>query len=320
VATAQITLQITGNQQLVQFAESDFNLQIDSDNDGVFNAIERESRTDPLSADSGQTPAAGPSCTALDLAAGMVTAGSVVTQSVSGAVDCGDDNFELEASAFGFMSNSADNTIQWNVPSTAVAGDQLSFSVDVVNPANPGDIFASFEVNATVIPVSTCDALPTISEFTSIRDLHVQGTDVFNQTQLRIDSNDRRALLGFSIPAGSVLTGNATLTITVGNDEGSGTVNVSQLESFQWSEAADTLQLPESDIALGALTTDWLIGQQNQFALTGLTSDGQSDPQNSIELTLLLTQVSGSDTAFLARESGTPAILSVEFAGNCDNQ
>ncbi len=328
VAQAQKTVPIASPQQVVQFSQSDFNLQIDTDLDNVLNYIEREQASNPLIADSDPNVDPDPdtdpdepgnggttvSCTVSDVPAQVIAAGTQATQSIAGFVDCAGGSYELFSGEYQFNWNSSDNTIQWVPPASATPGSQLSFTVDVRNPANSLELYASFQVNTTIAsPDSGCTATTSISDFAAIRDLHVQDDEVFNDLQLRVDSDDRRSLLAFSVPSGLALTGNATLTITVGNDEGDGTINVSQPDAFLWSETDSELEVPQTGSITGSITGSWLSGQQYQFSLSGLKQE------NTGELALMLSQASGNDVAFLARESGTPAVLSVEVTNDCSS-
>lgn len=316
VAEAQKTVQITSGQQVVQFAPSDFNLQIDTDADGVLNYIEREQATNPLAAGSGETGGGSDmvSCIVSDVPAQVVSAGSQVTQSMTDFINCGDAAYELAASDYQFSWNSGDNTIQWVLPATADAGSQLTYTVDVRNPADSSEVYTSLLVNTIIDTDSGCTAQLSTTEIAVSRDLFLQDDEVFDTVQLRVDGDDRVSLLGFSIPSSLTMTGNATLAITVGADEGSGTVNVAQLDYFPWSETDEELQLPQMSGTAGELTGSWQSGQRYEFNLSGLKKEDNG------ELTLLLFQSSGNDVAFRASEAGDSAVLSVESIGSCDTQ
>ena len=310
LASAQKTVPVSSDGQVVQFSESDFTLQFDTDGDNVLNYVERAQGSNPLVADS-EPPDAGVTCNVSDITAQGVEAGATVTQSINAFVNCNGAAFELAATDFQFSWNSADNTIQWTVPATAAPDSQLSFTVDVRNPANASEVYASFPVNTTVAPATdSCDAAPSTLSFAVDKDLHVQNSKVFNEVQLRVDAVNRQTLLGFSVPANTALTGNGTLTLTMGNDEGDGTITVSQPDSFPWLESDDEVQVPQS-ASIGSLSNDWITGQQYQFDLSGLRQDASG------VITLVLTQTAGNDVAFLARENGNGAVLSVEVAADC---
>lgn len=161
----------------------------------------------------------------------------------------------------------------------------------------------------------TCDATTSIAEFAVSKDVHVQNSVVVNDVLLRVNSNNRVALLAFPVTTGTAVTGNATLAITIGDDEGNGTVNVSQIENFQWAETDSELLVPQTGAVLGSLTGDWLSGQQYLFNLANI------NPGANGELTLMLSQVDGNDFALLARESGTSAMLAIELNDeDCNEQ
>ena len=313
VAQAQMTVAITTNQQFVEFTESDFNLQIDTDADGVPNYIEREQATNPLVANTiPDNSGASVTCSVDEVPVQVISAGALASQPMGDLIDCGGAAFELAASGFQFSWNSADNIIQWVPPATAASGSQLSFTVDVRNPADTQEVYTSFQVVTMLAPSnSECNVTTSTSEFALIRDLHIQGTEVFNNGQLRVDSNDRRTLLAFALPSDATLTGNATLIVTVANDQGGGTIEVAQLDFFQWAETDEELLVPQTAVTLGSRTGSWLSGQQYQFNLGGLRQD------NSGEVNLILTQVNGNDVAFLARESNTSSVLQVEITNDC---
>ena len=316
VAQAQMTVAIATNQQLVEFTENDFNLQIDADADGVPNYIERERATNPLVANtipdnSGESV----TCSVDEVPVQAIPAGALASQPMGDLIDCGGAAFELVATDFQFSWNSADNIIQWVPPATAATGSSLSFTVDVRNPADAQEVYTSFPVITTIAPSnSECNVTTSTSDFAVIRDLHIQGTEVFNNGQLRVDSNDRRTLLAFSLPSDATLTGDAALIVTVANDQGDGTIEVGQLDFFQWSEADDELLVPQTAVTVGSLTASWLTGQQYQFNLSGLRQD------NTGEVNLILTQIDGNDVAFLARESNTSSVLQVEITNDCESQ
>ena len=316
VAEAQMTVAITTNQQLVEFTETDFNLQIDTDADGVPNYIERQQATNPLVANtvpgnSGESV----TCSVDEVPVQVISAGALASQPMGDLIDCGGAAFELAATDFQFSWNSADNIIQWVPPATAASGSQLSFMVDVRNPADTQQVYTSFQVNTTIAPSnSECNVTTSTSELAVIRDLHIQGAEVFNTVELRVDNNNRRTLLAFSLPSDATLTGNAILTLTVANDQGDGTIEVAQLDFFQWSESDDELLVPQTAVTIGSLTASWLTGQQYQFNLSGLRQE------NTGEVNLILTQINGNDVAFLARESGTASVLQVEVTNDCDSQ
>ena len=316
VAEAQMTVAITTNQQLVEFTETDFNLQIDTDADGVPNYIERQQATNPLVANtvpgnSGESV----TCSVDEVPVQVISAGALASQAMGDLIDCGGAAFELAATDFQFSWNSADNIIQWVPPATAASGSQLSFMVDVRNPADTQQVYTSFQVNTTIAPSnSECNVTTSTSELAVIRDLHIQGAEVFNTVELRVDNNNRRTLLAFSLPSDATLTGNAILTLTVANDQGDGTIEVAQLDFFQWSESDDEILVPQTAVTIGSLTASWLTGQQYQFNLSGLRQE------NTGEVNLILTQINGNDVAFLARESGTASVLQVEVTNDCDSQ
>lgn len=245
----------------------------------------------------------------------MISAGALASQAMGDLIDCGGAAFELAATDFQFSWNSADNIIQWVPPATAASGSQLSFMVDVRNPVDTQQVYTSFQVNTTIAPSnSECNVTTSTSELAVIRDLHIQGAEVFNTVELRVDNNNRRTLLAFSLPSDATLTGNAILTLTVANDQGDGTIEVAQLDFFQWSESDDELLVPQTAVTIGSLTASWLTGQQYQFNLSGLRQE------NTGEVNLILTQINGNDVAFLARESGTASVLQVEVTNDCDSQ
>ena len=201
VAEAQMTVAITTNQQLVEFTETDFNLQIDTDADGVPNYIERQQATNPLVANtvpgnSGESV----TCSVDEVPVQVISAGALASQPMGDLIDCGGAAFELAATDFQFSWNSADNIIQWVPPATAASGSQLSFMVDVRNPVDTQQVYTSFQVNTTIAPSnSECNVTTSTSELAVIRDLHIQGAEVFNTVELRVDNNNRRTLLALSL-------------------------------------------------------------------------------------------------------------------------
>ncbi|OED43059.1 hypothetical protein AB833_04545 [Chromatiales bacterium (ex Bugula neritina AB1)] len=306
LATAQTTVQISGNGQSVVFTESDFQLDIDTDNDGVANYIERQQGTNPLAANVVVDPV---SCSISAVPAVTATAGQRVSiDNISGFVDCGSAPFVLASSEFDFEWNQATDQIQWTVPANTAAGATLSFAIAVRNPADDNEEYATVAIN-TLVQATECTVTTEQFVFTPTRDVFRSNNNVVAAGPLRVELGQRQALIGFniSLPEGELV--GAALTLTVASDGGNGTISVFHDNTLVWSESDDSIDLPVLSSAAGALTQTWVPNQSSVIPLTNLFL-------SSGEFTLLLLQTTGNnDISFNSINNSDGPELTLSYSG-----
>ncbi len=305
LASLQQSVQLTSAGQVINLSESDFNLQIDTDGDGVANYLERQQGSDPFNAS-----IAAVSCNVTTPPQSSGLAGSQQTlNNISANVSCNNAPFELASSQSGFSWNSAADSITWLIPSAATAGTVVELPVQVRNPANPAEVYATLQVRAEVL-AAECTPTTTELSFTSTRDAFRNDQRVAGLGPLRLRSNDRDVLIGFNVGAQSGQLVSAILRLTVTDDAGNGNVTVYQDDSLIWSESDDLIPLPLLTSSVGALNTQW---DENVTYSIGLTSLFLSGDDVSLILQL---ESGGNDVAFSSRESNNPPELVLGFS-NC---
>ncbi len=310
LVTAQKSVIVDNSaQQAVSFIESDFVFNLDNDNDGSLNFQEREAGTDPFNPPV-VIPPSPVVCNVSPLPVVTGNPGQFVTLSnISSFIDCGDDSYVLNGSSFSFTwSDDADN-IGWLIPQDSEGGTSFSFEVEVANPEVATDVYSTFVVNSGVEEETSCtDSTRTVA-FTAAEDIFLQNNRIFNNDELRVNAVNRRALIGFDVPAQEGELTAAALVLTVGDDDGNGTVSVFQDDDYQWSETSTNLVFPTLTTLVGSRDGIWQIGSTVSVGLDALFVSGP-------RVNLFLQQESGgNDVAFTSRETGSPAVLELQYAG-----
>ncbi len=132
----------------------------------------------------------------------------------------------------------------------------------------------------------------------TVADAFLQGGAVNNGQIVRVENNNRVAYLKFDL---SNVSGNITkaqLKVLVNSDPGNGNVIVSKGSSNNWTEGnLSNANKPNPTATLGGLNTNYNVGQSYTWNLDASQISGGG------LLTLIMTQTSGNDFAFAARES-----------------
>lgn len=302
VASVQQPLQLASSGQVFNLSEADFDLQIDTDSDGVENYLERQQGSDPFN-----PPSVSVSCDVTVPALSNVSAGAQLTvDNVAALVDCGTASFELVSSQFGFNWNSQADTVSWQIPATATAGSTLDLPVDVRNPADPNEVYAVLQFR-TQVEAAECEVTTSEETFLPSKDVFRNDQRVAGLGPLRLRFDNRQVLIGFDVGTQTGELTSAALRLTVNDDDGEGNVSVFQNDSFVWAESDDLILLPPLNAPIGSLDTVWDEGKTFTIPLTSLFVSG-----NDVSLILLLD--SGSDdVAFDSRELDDPPELVLGF-------
>lgn len=302
LATARKTVSINNASASVTFTESDFLFNIDNDDDGTANYLERQQGTDPFNA----PEVISVSCTAETLPVTTGEPGDTVTiENISSFINCGSDPYALDAAASGFNWSEAANNIAWAIPVDSDSGTTFSYVLNITDPAL-SEIYTTAQVQ-TQVETAACTEVTEQFQYEASRDIYFQGGAIFNNNQLRVNTSARRSLIGFSVPAQTGELTGAALVLSVGNDSGNGNVGVYQDDSYQWSETDDDLELPDILNLIGSRDGIWQSAMSYTIGLTALFVDGE-------EISFFLRQDSGgNDVSFTSRETATPPVLVLEF-------
>lgn len=305
IATAEKTVQIGSDGQSVLFADAEYQLDIDTDNDGIANYLERQQGTNPFAGP--DTPAV--SCTVSDVPGQALLAGQVGTiDNISGFIDCGDNAYVLAAAEYNFNWSAAGDQIQWTVPASAATGSAITLSVAVQNPADSGDVYATLPV-VTQVQLPECPITTQEFSYLPTKDVYRTDTRVRNDALLRVETGVRQALIGYVVDDIDAELVAAQLDVTVAADGGNGTVTVYQDTSLVWSETDNTIALPPLGAAAGELNNLWSPNQSYTIPLTNLSDVSQ-------EFTLLLLQTTGTnDVSFVSNVVSTGPELKLTYSG-----
>lgn len=309
LGTAQKTVSINNAPQTVSFTDGDFLLSQDNDSDGTANYLERQAGTDPFNPPVVVPPTDPVSCTvsALPVTTGLPGA-QVTLENVSSYIDCGGASYSINASGFSFTWSQVADNLGWFIPADSVGGGSFDYQIEVANPSISTDIYATAVVS-TEVEETQCTETTRQVQFETSADLFLQNNRIFNNEELRVNAANRRALIGFDVPAQEGQLTAAALVVTVGEDSGDGVIGVYQDDSFQWSESDFSLEFPVLTNLVGSRDGEW---ETDATYTIGLTSLFISGPQ----VNLFLQQGSGgNDVAFTSRETAFPSVLVLEYTG-----
>jgi len=303
LSVAEKSIRIVGNGQNVQIDNAEFNLQIDSDSDGIANYLEREQGTDPFA-----EPPVAVVCSVNALPVVTAVAGETATlDEVSTYVNCNGAPYVLNAAQLNFSWNVGADTISWTVPDGTAADTTIVFDLLVVNPNDGSEVYNSADVSTAVKPDVCSFSNQTVVK-NPLKDVYVEDGDVFNRPTLRVQADERVSLLGFELDDIDGDLVSAVLTLQVGADGGDGQVAVYQDASLQWSESDSSIAVPAFEPPIGGLSTLWQVDSDYNIGLFAL--DPSAGTTN-----LLLVQESGNDVAFTSRETDTPPVLTLIYNG-----
>ncbi len=314
LATAQMTVTVGSVAQTISFADSDFQLDIDTDNDGVANNLERVAGTDPFNPPLVLLP--NPvSCTIdpIPTASGL-PGDSVTVENISSFIDCGADSFAINGSDISFSWNQVADSISWVIPADSIGGGIFELQIDVVNPVLLTEVYQSATVLADVeVEVVQCTQTTRLVQIPASSDVFLQNNRVFNNDELRVNSINRTTLISFDVEQQESAPTAAGLVVTVAEDDGRGLVDVYQDDVFEWSESDTSISLPDLTRLVGGRDGVWEIDVPYTIALTALFVNGPV-------VNLFLQQGDGgNDVSFTSRETGVPPVLVLEYTGCFDD-
>lgn len=152
-----------------------------------------------------------------------------------------------------------------------------------------------------------CD--PITSEATPSSDAYLQGTTLFNTTDLRVEDGNRVSYLKFTVPSVTQKITDIKLELTVSTDGGNGTIEIYKGSSNDWNETnLSNNNNPVEDDLLGSLNTTFNTRQTYEWTLTAIT------PGEIVSL--IVKQTGGNDVSFSSKEGNTAPKLILEL-DNC---
>lgn len=131
-------------------------------------------------------------------------------------------------------------------------------------------------------------------------DAYVQNSRIQDNSRLQVDSDRRVALIRFQFDGSVGEINEASLHLTVGNDEGDGMLTVSAVAAFDWDDQGSSLTLPAASLA-GSADNEWEQNNEYSFVLNPalITND----------VTLIIQQSDGNDVAFQSGNTSAPPAL-----------
>lgn len=176
-------------------------------------------------------------------------------------------------------------------------------------------------INDVYLPNCSCAGISGETqelELAAIDDAYLQSGTRVNNTELRIELDNRVSYLKFEIPAFTGTLTAATLQLAIGSDEGSGTIIASLGSDNVWTEG----NLATSNAPTEATLLDELI---NTTYSTGQTYEWNLDISvlQTGTVTIIMRQTSGNDVSIKSDENADAAdrpalVLTIDTGdGNC---
>lgn len=212
-------------------------------------------------------------------------------------------------------SNATNQSVTWSSSNTSVAtvdangvvtGNAVGTAIITATTADGG---FTDTANITVSGGSTVD-------LSAIHDAYLQGTGgtLFNNADLRVESGNRTSYLMFDLGGVSGNITEATLELSVGNDNGSGTINIHLGNSNNWTEGTlSNSNKPTAGALLGSLNATYAIGQSYTWTLDA------SQLSSGTLLSLIVSASGGNDVSFASDEHANASlhpVLSISTSGD----
>lgn len=139
-------------------------------------------------------------------------------------------------------------------------------------------------------------------ELSPIHDAYIQGSAGLNNDLIRVEAGNRTGYLMFDLSGVNGTVKGATLEMTVSSDPGSGTIEVDQGDSNNWTESnLSNANKPNSGANLGNVAGTHTLGETLSWSLDASQISGGDN------LSLVIRHVSGNDVAFASSENVAPA-------------
>jgi len=184
--------------------------------------------------------------------------------------------------------------VQWFNPRT---GGNLSGSTAITNSISAPDnndwvaLIKGEAINDPNDP--NCD--PSNAEAIPSNDAYLQGSTLFNTTDLRTENGNRVSYIKFTVPTVTLPVTETKLRLTVSSDGGSGNIEVHKGGSNDWTEATLSNNNKPAEVGfLGSLNTTYSVGQSYEWTLTGV-APGET-------VSLVVRQTGGNDVSFSSKE------------------
>ncbi|WP_299187263.1 DUF5060 domain-containing protein [uncultured Aquimarina sp.] len=153
-----------------------------------------------------------------------------------------------------------------------------------------------------------CNNLQNVS---ASQDAYLQGTTLFNTSDLRVESGNRVSYLQFVVPTPSETITGVKLQLSVSTDGGNGLIEVYKGTSNNWTESTlSNTNKPEEAALLGSLNTTYSEGQSYEWNLSGISA-GET-------VSLVIKQTGGNDVSFSSKEGSNAPKLVLELDCNDD--
>ncbi len=324
---SQTTQLPTVNQsQSLLFIAENYSYQFDQDSDGVSNIDELIERTDPLTPPITQGTPYTVTYTLPTEIENTATVYSTLNLNgetadlsfndniyTANAVAEPNDAVDIDMALFDTFAGQAVTLATFSPTITPIAGgiyvlQNFDYNHDTDNDGILNYIELNQGSDPFTAPVAQCTPSSEIFSLTMSDDAFIQNNVIFDQTIIRLDENTRVGALRYQFDPDLGTVTAASLTITVGIDEGNGLVSVYAVPDLEWNDENNRLNVPELGSPIGSLDTTWSRGQEFTFELApfAITSD----------FTLFLVQESGDDFSFYSRSGSAPARLNVAVE-NC---
>ncbi|MBX2882264.1 MAG: hypothetical protein KTR32_20115, partial [Granulosicoccus sp.] len=194
------------------------------------------------------------------------------------------DDINYTTSKFNGYQESATTTEPWDGPADP----------DPEPEPEPEPELPDWSTDKVTQAINTCEQ-GTLS-LSPIDDLYLQNNIVTDNSELKVNDNNRTALLKFDLSQVPPSVQNASLIVTVGNDKGKGALILSSAHHSDWSERDTGFNRPDNSLLLGTFEGDWKKQEHQELPFdAALLSSG-------IE-TLILEMGAGADDVSLKSRS-----------------
>ena len=176
------------------------------------------------------------------------------------------------------------------------------------NPCTTNDVYTS---NCQCEGTFPSDSEELI--LSAVDDAYLQGSTRINNTELRIEENNRVTYLKFDIPTNAGTLASAELELHVGSDTGTGEIIALRGATSSWTESnLSTSNRPSEQDQVSSITTVYSAGQSYRWAI-------EPSQLSAGEVTLIMRQVSGNDVSFHSDEASNAGVrpkLTLTYSNN----
>ncbi|WP_298314197.1 DUF5060 domain-containing protein [uncultured Aquimarina sp.] len=193
-----------------------------------------------------------------------------------------------------------------------------TWQVQWYNPRSGGSLSAATAVSNTISAPDTNDWVALVkgeSDGTDCtntqnvvvaQDAYLQGTTLFNSSELRVESGNRVSYLQFVVPTPTETITGVKLQMSVSTDGGNGLIEVYKGTTNNWTESnLSDGNKPGEGALIGSLNTTYSEGQSYEWNLSGINA-GET-------VSLVIRQTGGNDVSFSSKEGSNAPKLVLEL-------